>query len=145
MSRKRKGPVVRGVRQLLKILGIFIIIPLMEIIILVKIGAGIGFWPTLALIAVPGFLGAAMARSQGIAVLAEIKREIAMGRLPGIKIFDGFLIFCGGLLLITPGIITDIIGLSVLFPGVRKIYRGLILNRLWNVLAVKGLRFCIKR
>ncbi|MFZ5652081.1 MAG: FxsA family protein [Bacillota bacterium] len=130
---------------MLKLLGIFIIIPLIELLIIIKIGAGIGFWPTLALIAVPGLLGAAMARSQGIAVLAEIKREIAMGRLPGNKIFDGVLIFCGGLLLITPGIITDIIGLSVLFPGVRKIYRGLILHRLWNVVAVKGLRLYIKR
>ncbi|MFZ5647151.1 MAG: FxsA family protein [Bacillota bacterium] len=130
---------------MLKLLGIFIIIPLIELIIIVKIGAGIGFWLTLALIAVPGFLGAAMARSQGIAVLTEIKREMAMGRLPGNKVLDGVLIFCGGLLLITPGVITDIIGLSVLFPGMRRLYRRLIVYRLWNFMAVKGLKLYIKR
>lgn len=130
---------------MLRLLGIFIAIPLIELVIIVRIGSGIGFWPTLALIAVPGLLGAVMARSQGIAVLSDIKREIAMGRLPGEKIADGFLIFCGGLLLITPGIITDIIGLSVLFPGVRKLYRRYIMYRLWNIVAARGLRLYLRR
>ncbi|MFZ5633606.1 MAG: FxsA family protein [Bacillota bacterium] len=129
---------------MLKLLALFIIIPFVELYIIIQIGSKIGFWLTLALIVVPGLLGAAMARSQGTAVFSEVKREIAHGRLPGTKILDGILIFCGGLLLITPGILTDILGLTVLFPRVRKIYRDLIVYRLLRAVAGRRLRLFIK-
>jgi len=130
---------------MLKLLALFIIIPVIELTIIVKIGSSLGFWPTLGLIAVPSLLGAAMARSQGVAVISLIKREIAMGRLPGNQIIDGLLIFAGGLLLITPGILTDILGLTVLLPGARKVYRGLLVSGLWNMVASRSLKFYIKR
>lgn len=118
----------------------FIAVPFIELLILIKIGSGLGFWPTLALVVIPGALGAVMARSQGLAVLSEIKRDIAAGRLPGSRILDGLLILVGGILLITPGIITDILGLSVLIPGVRKYYRKIITRGLWARLAARSFR-----
>lgn len=130
---------------MLKLLSLFIVIPFIELIIIVKIGNRIGFWPALALIAVPGLLGAAMARSQGTAVFARIKSDIARGRLPGSEIIDGILIFAGGLLLITPGFITDIAGLTVLFPQARKYYRAFILRWLWHMAAARRLGLYIKR
>lgn len=130
---------------MMRLLALFIVIPFVELIIIVEIGKRTGFWPTLALIVVPGLLGAAMARSQGTAVFSEIKREIARGRLPGVKVIDGILIFGGGLLLLTPGIITDILGLTVLFPGARKFYRDLILYRAWRMITGRSLRFYLRK
>jgi len=129
----------------MRLLALFIVIPFVELMIIVEIGKRMGFWPTLALIAVPGLLGAAMARSQGTAVFAEIKRAIARGRLPGVEVIDGILIVGGGLLLITPGIITDILGLTVLFPGARKFYREFILYRAWRMITGRSLRFYLKK
>lgn len=130
---------------MLKLLGLFIVIPFVELMIIVQIGSKIGFWPTLALIVIPGLLGAVMARSQGTAVFAQVRSEIARGRLPGAKIIDGILIFIGGVLLITPGILTDILGLTVLFPKARSFYRDLIIHRLWRIVAARSLWLHIKR
>lgn len=133
-----------GVQGVLRILALIILVPFLELFIIIKIGERIGFWPTLALIVVPGILGAAMARSQGTAVFSEVKRELARGRLPGVRILDGILIFCGGLLLITPGLLTGLLGLTALFPQARKFYRDLIIYRLLRRLTAGGLRFYIK-
>jgi UPF0716 protein FxsA len=123
-----------------RLLGLLILLPLVEILILVKIGAKIGFWPTLALVVIPGALGAVMARSQGLAVVSAIKSDIAAGRLPGSRILDGLLIFTGGLLLIIPGVITGLLGLSVLIPGVRKFYRRALTRGALARLAARRLR-----
>jgi len=129
---------------LLKLLSIFILIPAIEIMLLVKIGSRVGFWPTIALIVIPGVLGAAMARSQGLAVLSDIKSHLAAGRLPGSSIIDGILIFAGGLLLITPGIITDLLGFSVLFPGLRKFYRAALTRGFLARLAARSFRIYMR-
>lgn len=129
---------------MLKLLGLFILIPVIEILILVKIGSRVGFWATLALIVIPGVLGAAMARSQGLAVLSEIKNELAAGRMPGSRIIDGILILMGGLLLITPGIITDILGFSVLFPGLRSFYRAALTRGILARLAARRFRIYMR-
>ena len=130
---------------MLRLLGLFIVVPFIDLLILIKIGSGIGFWPTLGVVIVPGLLGAIMARSQGVAVLSEIKRDISLGRLPGDKLIDGIFILFGGLLLMTPGLITDLIGLSVLVPRVRKFYRNIIVYRLWSRIAASSLRLYIRK
>lgn len=130
---------------MLKLLAVFIIIPVIELIIIIRVGYNLGFWPTLGLIVVPGIVGAAMAHSQGTIIFTEIKREISAGRLPGNKIVDGILLFLGGVLLITPGILTDIIGLSVLFPVTRKYYRYLVVHKLWNLMARGSLKIFFKK
>lgn len=128
-----------------RVLSLFIVVPFVELLIIIEIGSRIGFWPTLALIVIPGLLGAVMARSQGTAVFAQVRSEIARGRLPGSKIVDGILIFIGGVLLITPGILTDILGLTVLLPKARSFYRDLIIQWIWRIVAARSLRFYIKR
>lgn len=130
---------------MLKLLAVFILIPVIELIIIVRIGYDFGFWPALGLIVVPGIVGAAMAHSQGTIILLDIKREIFAGRLPGNKIVDGMLLFLGGVLLITPGIITDILGLTVLFPGTRKYYRHLVVHKLWNLMTRGSLKIFFKK
>ncbi len=130
---------------MLRLMVIFIIVPLIELLIIIKIGNELGFWPALALVVIPGLLGAVMARSQGKAVFSRVKSEIAKGRLPGVQIIDGMLIFFGGVLLITPGVVTDLLGLTVLLPGVRKLYRDCLINSFWRLVAAKSLRLHMKK
>ncbi len=99
---------------------LFILVPFIEMIILIRLGDYIGFWPTLALIILMGLLGLTMVRSQGMSVLRNFRKNIDAGVPPGQALLDGALIFAGGLLLITPGLITDIVGLLLLFPLTRK-------------------------
>lgn len=126
---------------MLRLLGLFILIPVIEILILAKIGSRVGFWPAIALVVIPGVLGAAMARSQGLAAVSEIKSELSAGRLPGNRIIEGVLILIGGLLLITPGIITDLLGFSVLIPGVRKYYRIVLTRGILDRLAARSFTY----
>ena len=105
---------------------LFILLPIAEIYVIVKVGEAIGILPTLALLIVDGFLGAALARSQGRAAWIRFNRALAEGRVPGREVFDGAMIIVGGAFLLAPGFITDAIGLVLLLPPTRAAFRGLI-------------------
>jgi UPF0716 protein FxsA len=103
---------------------LFVGIPLLELFILVRVGQVVGFWPTMGLVIVTGMAGAALARLEGLRTLWKLQGELAQGRLPGGAIFDGLAILVGGALLLTPGILTDLIGFSFLLPPTRKLLLG---------------------
>lgn len=103
------------------LLSLFIFIPAVEIYLLFKIGGEIGGLNTFLVIVVTGFLGAALARSQGVMILSQIQREMNSGELPAKPIIHGLMVFAGGLLLLTPGFVTDIVGFSLVMPGTRHI------------------------
>lgn len=103
-----------------KILSVFIVIPLVELAILVKTGTIIGFWYTMLIVIITGIAGAALARYQGIVVLSRLQREINSGVLPGDEMLDALFILAGGLVLLTPGFITDIAGFLFLIPYTRN-------------------------
>jgi UPF0716 protein FxsA len=105
----------------LKLLILFIGIPLIEIAILVKIGTLIGFWMTMLI--ATGILGAILARVQGFLVLTRIRNEIQMGNMPAEELIDGFLILIGGIVLLTPGLLTDLFGFLILIPWSRKVFK----------------------
>lgn len=113
-----------------KLLLIFIGIPLLELAILVKIGTIIGVWYTILLILVTGFMGAALAKQQGLQVMYRIQEELGKGRLPSNELLDGLCILIGGLLLLTPGILTDVISFVLLIPASRKIIK-FALKKFW--------------
>lgn len=100
---------------------LFTVIPAIEIYLLFSIGAEIGGLNTLAVVVLTGIVGASLAKSQGLAILSGIQGELSKGALPANQLMHGFLVFGGGLLLLTPGFLTDIIGLSMVFPGTRHI------------------------
>lgn len=106
-----------------KLLLLFTIIPTVELIILVGIGQLIGFWPTVALIVLTGTLGAILAKIAGLSIVSQIIGDLKSGVLPGRKMVDGVLILIAGTMLITPGILTDIVGLLILFPVTRIFFR----------------------
>src|SRR5215208_7578969 len=98
---------------------IFIVLPVAEIYVIIKVGEGIGVWPTIGLLILDGFLGAALLRSQGRAAWRRFNETLAAGKIPAREVFDGAMVIFGGALLMTPGFITDIFGLLFLIPPSR--------------------------
>ena len=103
---------------------IFTIVPLIELAILIKIGSYIGFWNTIGIILLTGICGAFLANQQGFWVINSIKRDISNAVFPADKLFDGALILVGATLLITPGLLTDVLGILCLIPGSREIFKS---------------------
>lgn len=109
-----------------KLLLIFIGIPLLELMLLIELGREIGFWPTIFLVVATGIFGAALARSQGMWIWMEIQHELRQGNMPAGKLVDGLLILIGGIVLLTPGLLTDIFGFILLIPVTRDIFKSAI-------------------
>ncbi len=105
------------------LLFLFIGIPLIEISLLVKMGEVIGFWPTIFIQIGTGALGATLARLQGWLIWNRVAQEIQAGHLPAEQLVDGILIFAAGLVLLTPGLLTDAVGFLVLFPLTRHLFK----------------------
>jgi len=102
---------------------LFLTVPVMEMLILIQTGKVLGFWPTLGLLIVLGLLGIYLVKSQGFMVFQRIRHEIARGQIPTSSLLDGLLVLVSGILLITPGLLTDLIGLAILVPPVRRLLR----------------------
>ena len=112
------------------LLAAFILMPLIELAVLLKVHDVVGLVNTLAIVIITGFVGAFLARAQGIMVLAQIKRDLAEGRMPAPRLMDGVMILIAGVLLITPGLITDAAGFLLLIPAVRTIIRAWLKRKL---------------
>jgi UPF0716 protein FxsA len=110
----------------IKLLAIFIFVPLLEIYILIEAGRIIGVAPTIVLILMTGIAGAWLARSQGLELLRRIQNETARGEMPASALIDGALVLVGGLLLLTPGFFTDLLGFSFLVPLTRDFWRKIL-------------------
>ena len=103
-----------------RLLLLFVLIPIIELYLLLQLGARIGFMPTLGLIVLTGALGATLARQQGRSALAKIQNELKSGRPPAMEMVEGALIVVGGIVLLTPGILTDLFGFALMIPKFRK-------------------------
>lgn len=106
-----------------KLLLIFIGIPFLEMMILIKMGEMFGFWSALMLIVMTGFLGALLAKIQGMRAWNSIQYELHQGNMPGEQMIDALLIFIAGILLMTPGLLTDIAGFLLLIPASRYLFK----------------------
>jgi UPF0716 protein FxsA len=109
--------------MLLLLFLLFTLMPLIELWLLVKLSGVFGFWATIAVVLLTGFAGAALARWQGWQAVHRIRSDMQQGALPTKAIGDGVMILVAGVLLITPGVITDAIGLALLLPPVRTALR----------------------
>ena len=116
--------------KMAKLLLLFILVPATELALLIEIGSRIGTINTLLLIVVTGVLGASLASRQGLAVLRQIQNETVRGQMPGSAIVDGVIILVAGIVLMTPGILTDILGFLCLIPATRSLIKG----RLWQMI-----------
>ena len=103
-----------------RLLLLFVFLPMIELYLLIMLGARIGPMPTIGLIVLTGVIGASLARQQGISTLAKIQNELKQGRAPTQELVEGAMIVVGGLVLLTPGILTDLFGFSMMIPGIRR-------------------------
>ena len=103
-----------------RLLLLFILTPLIELWLLMLVGSQLGPTPTIALVLITGALGATLSRRQGLQTWLSIQQQMQQGKLPTDSLLDGLMIFVAGLLLITPGILTDVVGFSLLVPLVRQ-------------------------
>lgn len=102
---------------------LFLVVPIIEIYVIIKVGGAIGALPTVGLMFLTAISGAYLAQSQGRAVWRRFSESMSRGKMPGREISDGAMIIFGGALLISPGFITDALGISLLLPPTRAIYR----------------------
>ncbi len=102
------------------ILFILLLSPLIELYVLIQVGAEIGALPTLGLSLFTAFLGAWLVRQQGFQVLARIQQASARGEVPALEMLDGALLLLAGLVLLLPGFITDLLGFLLLVPALRQ-------------------------
>ncbi len=98
---------------------LFTVVPAIEIYLLFKVGGQIGGVNTFLIVVLTGILGASLAKSQGLMILTKIQSNMSQGSIPGKHIIHGLMVFAGGLLLMTPGILTDIFGFLLVLPGSR--------------------------
>lgn len=98
---------------------LFVAMPIIEIALLIKLGGWLGFWPTLALVIGTAVVGTYVLRAQGIATVHRLAESIGSGEPPIAPVLDGFFLAISGAFLLTPGVVTDAMGLLLLVPPVR--------------------------
>lgn len=113
-----------------KLLIAIVALSLLELALLVKLGSMIGFWPMLAVIFGVGALGLFLAQRQGLRTLRAIQSDLAVGRIPAPRLLDQAMIMAGGVLLILPGLISDLAGLALVLPPTRALVKKVLARRL---------------
>jgi len=106
----------------LKLFSLFLIVPFIELYFLIKIGGMIGALNTVLIILITASLGAYLAKSQGLYVFRQIQETMNQGRIPGNELLNGLFVLIGSFALLTPGFLSDIIGITMLIPKTREIY-----------------------
>ncbi|MGN7471034.1 FxsA family protein [Brevibacillus sp. SAFN-007a] len=112
---------------------------------LITVGSLIGGWNTVLLVILTGLLGAWLAKQQGVQVLRTLQFQLSRGQMPTETIIDGVLILVGGMLLLLPGFVSDVIGLILLIPYTRMILRHLLKQWLWYLISSGRIRFFFRR
>jgi UPF0716 protein FxsA len=109
--------------MLAKLILLFTVIPLVEIILLIEIGSRLGTGVTLLLLLGTALLGAALARHEGLKTLWRVQTKLANGMMPDEELLDGLLILVAGVMLLAPGLLTDVLGVVLLIPGSRRVIK----------------------
>lgn len=109
---------------------LFIVIPLIELFVLIKLGELWGAAPTIGLVIITGVAGAMLTKMQGLLIIRQIKDDMHAGQMPADKLVDGLLILIGGALLLTPGLLTDIVGFICIIPWTRIMIKTQIKNKI---------------
>ncbi|HAS3858786.1 TPA: membrane protein FxsA [Vibrio cholerae] len=111
------------------LLFLFIAVPVIEIALFIQVGGVLGVWPTIALVLLTAIVGASLVRSQGLQTLLTVQQRLAQGQLPAQQILEGVMLAVAGVLLLTPGFFTDILGMLVLLPAPRAYFAKQLMSR----------------
>lgn len=141
---KEPTPLPKVRRPLLsRLILLFVTVPLLELVLLLQVGEWIGLGPTVALVVATGFAGAALARQQGLRAFHAVQRELSAGGMPGQSVLDGLSILVGGALLLTPGILTDVVGFGLILPLSRRSLQRVLRRRLERRIKEGALHFTV--
>jgi len=102
------------------LLAAFILVPIIEITVLIKVGSVIGIASTIVVVIFTAILGAYLVRQQGFATLQSVQKEMNEGRVPALQMAEGIALLFAGALLLTPGFVTDGVGFALLTPPIRR-------------------------
>lgn len=117
---------------------LFLLVPIAELYVIYQVGDAIGVLWTFLLLAADSLLGSLLLKSQGRAVWRRFNDNLAQGKMPHREVIDGVLVIFGGAFLITPGFLTDIVGLTLLVPPTRAVVRRFLARRLGRRVVVGG-------
>lgn len=109
---------------------LFLVVPIAELAVIIQVGDWLGLWPTLAILLADSVLGSVLMRLQGRAAWRRFTEATRTGRPPAREVLDGVLVILGGALLLTPGFLTDLVGIALLLPPTRAVVRRLLVRRL---------------
>ena len=109
---------------------LFLVVPIVELAVIVQVGQAVGVWNTIGLLLLMSVLGGWLMKREGLGVLRRIQRTVEQGRVPSTELVDGVLIVVGGALMLTPGFLSDVLGISLLLPPVRAVVRRVAARRL---------------
>ena len=112
------------------ILLLFIFVPIIEIALFIQVGDAVGLWPTISLVLITAFVGASLVRSQGLQTLKSVQERLSQGEMPAQQIFEGVMLAVSGILLLTPGFMTDAMGMLVLLPVPRAIIAKYLMSKM---------------
>lgn len=120
--------------MLLKLLFLFTVVPLIELALLIPLGQLIGLWPTIGLVIATGLLGAVLGKLEGLRAWHAVQQDLRQGNIPADSLLDGLAVFVAGVFLITPGVLTDLVGLLLLIPALRRPLKNAIRSRFKSAL-----------
>jgi UPF0716 protein FxsA len=122
---------------------LFLVVPIAELAVIVRVAGAVGVAPTLLVLIAVSVLGAWLVKREGIGIWRRIQRQIGAGQVPGKELVDAFLVLFAGVLLLTPGFLTDALGILLLLPPVRAVVRVTLLRRFTRraVVRVESYRF----
>ena len=116
---------------------LFTLLPLIELYLLFQLGYATSFWFAFGLVILTGIIGAALARQQGAQAYNRIQQDLRSGKMPADSLTDGVTILVAGVLLITPGMLTDAFGFSLLIPPIRRLMKVAAVRYFKNRLVVQ--------
>ena len=115
--------------RLLLLVALFVVVPIAELAIIIQVGQALGLLPTIALLIADSVLGSVLMRSQGRATWRRFNEAMQAGRVPAAEVLDGGLVIFGGACLLTPGFISDVVGIVLLLPPTRAVLRRILVRR----------------
>lgn len=115
-----------------------LLVPLLEVFVIVSVGRVIGAWPTIALLVFESALGAWLVRREGARAWGALRTALATGRMPSVELADAALVLVGGVLLLTPGFVSDVFGFAAILPFTRPLARGVLARVIARRLVTAG-------
>lgn len=127
------------------LLVLFIVVPAIELWGIITVGKVIGGWLTVLLIILTGMIGAWLAKKQGMQVMRTLQYQLSRGEMPTLTILEGALVLVGSVLLLTPGFLSDVLGLLMLLPYTRMTFAHLLKKWLWHLISTGKVNLFFRR